>query len=106
MDGTASKTIHGSRLCRCFVVITSRGIAVQQVKLPLCSLLKLTLEESGKETADKNGDLITYGRSFISNPDLLTRLEKDIPLSKYDRATFYVSGDGSGVGYADYPFVQ
>ncbi|SJL10816.1 related to NADH:flavin oxidoreductase/12-oxophytodienoate reductase [Armillaria ostoyae] len=62
--------------------------------------------ESGMETAEEKGDLIAYGRWYISNPDLLTRLEKNIPLSKYDRPTFYVSGDTSGVGFTDYPFAQ
>ncbi|KAK0189366.1 hypothetical protein F5146DRAFT_624089 [Armillaria mellea] len=62
--------------------------------------------ESGMKTADEKGDLIAYGRWYISNPDLSMRLEKNIPLSKYDRPTFYVSGDTSGVGFTDYPFAQ
>ncbi|KAK0205882.1 hypothetical protein DFS33DRAFT_1272472 [Desarmillaria ectypa] len=62
--------------------------------------------ESGIETADKKGDLIAYGRWYVSNPDLPTRLEKNIPLTKYDRPTFYVAGDTSGVGFIDYPFAQ
>ncbi|KAG7441249.1 FMN-linked oxidoreductase [Guyanagaster necrorhizus] len=62
--------------------------------------------ESGIETADEKGDLIAYGRWYISNPDLPTRLEKNIPFTKYDRPTFYVSGDTSGVGFTDYPFAE
>ncbi|KAK0445625.1 uncharacterized protein EV420DRAFT_1717322 [Desarmillaria tabescens] len=62
--------------------------------------------DSGTQTADEKGDLIAYGRWYISNPDLPTRLEKNIPLAKYDRPTFYVSGDTSGVGFTDYPFAQ
>ncbi|SCU84540.1 LAFA_0D10528g1_1 [Lachancea sp. 'fantastica'] len=44
--------------------------------------------------------LIGYGRLFISNPDLVTRLEKGLPLNSYDRATFYAPGPE---GYVDYP---
>ncbi|KAK0216371.1 hypothetical protein IW262DRAFT_1475400 [Armillaria fumosa] len=62
--------------------------------------------DSGIETADEKGDLIAYGRWYISNPDLSTRLEKNIPLSKYDRPTFYISGDTTGKGFTDYPFAQ
>ncbi|KAK0445624.1 uncharacterized protein EV420DRAFT_1648345 [Desarmillaria tabescens] len=60
--------------------------------------------ETGMQIADEKGDLIAYGRWFISNPDLPTRLERNIPLTKYDHSTFYMPGDASGVGYTDYPF--
>ncbi|PBK87111.1 FMN-linked oxidoreductase [Armillaria gallica] len=62
--------------------------------------------ESGIETADGKGDLIAYGRWYISNPDLPARLEKNIPLTKYDRSTFYMPGDTSGVGFTDYSFAS
>ncbi|KAF8891002.1 hypothetical protein BD779DRAFT_1671128 [Infundibulicybe gibba] len=38
--------------------------------------------------AEHRGDLIAFGRSFISNPDLPKRLQKDIPLTPYNRKTF------------------
>ncbi|CAI4956678.1 CFC_HP_G0068190.mRNA.1.CDS.1 [Saccharomyces cerevisiae] len=44
--------------------------------------------------------LIGYGRFFISNPDLVYRLEEGLPLNKYDRSTFYTM---SAEGYTDYP---
>jgi N-ethylmaleimide reductase len=46
-------------------------------------------------------DAIAFGRIFISNPDLPKRLAQDLPLTPYDRATFY---GGSAKGYTDYPF--
>ncbi|THH17930.1 hypothetical protein EW146_g2975 [Bondarzewia mesenterica] len=58
--------------------------------------------EEAIKTADKKGGLIVFGRDFISNPDLPLRLLKGIPLSGYDRATFYIQ-DGVK-GYIDYPF--
>lgn len=34
-------------------------------------------------------DLVAFGRHFTSNPDLVDRLLGDVPLTKYDRRTFY-----------------
>ncbi|KAI9329715.1 putative NADH-dependent flavin oxidoreductase [Obelidium mucronatum] len=53
------------------------------------------------EAAVKEGrsDLVAFGRYFISNPDLVTRIQKGLPLAKYDRSTFQV---GEEVGYTDY----
>ncbi|WP_408903050.1 alkene reductase [Methylobacterium radiotolerans] len=45
-------------------------------------------------------DLVAFGRRFISNPDLVRRLREDLPLSPYDRSTFY---GGDWRGYTDYP---
>ena len=44
-------------------------------------------------------DAVAFGRIFISNPDLPRRLELDLPLTPYDRSTFY---GGSAKGYTDY----
>ncbi|KZV18987.1 12-oxophytodienoate reductase 3 [Dorcoceras hygrometricum] len=49
-------------------------------------------------------DLVAYGRSFISNPDLVKRLEINAPLNRYIRATFYTHDPV--VGYTDYPFLR
>ena len=45
-------------------------------------------------------DLIAFGKSFISNPDLAARLNQDGPYNTPDRATFY---GGHATGYTDYP---
>ncbi|KAF5352997.1 hypothetical protein D9758_007919 [Tetrapyrgos nigripes] len=58
------------------------------------------------ETADKRRDIIAFGRRFIANPDLPYRLEHNIPLNDYDRATFYVPNSIDPKGYTDYPFVD
>ena len=47
-----------------------------------------------------DADLVAFGRDFISNPDLPERLRRNLPLSAYDRATFY---GGDARGYNDYP---
>lgn len=48
-------------------------------------------------------DAITFGRLFISNPDLPERLEKGVSLNEPDQDTFY---GGGAEGYTDYPFLS
>ncbi|KAF9608578.1 hypothetical protein IFM89_010010 [Coptis chinensis] len=60
--------------------------------------------ELGMEAlANGDADLVSYGRQFISNPDLVLRFKVNAPLNRYIRATFYTQD--SVVGYTDYPFL-
>ncbi|GGD85848.1 alkene reductase [Aureimonas endophytica] len=45
-------------------------------------------------------DLACFGRPFIANPDLVTRLRLGAPLNEIDRDTLY---GGDARGYIDYP---
>lgn len=45
-------------------------------------------------------DLIAFGRPFIANPDLVTRLTQNAPLNEPIQTTFY---GGGAEGYTDYP---
>ena len=45
-------------------------------------------------------DLIAFGRPFISNPDLVERMEKGLALTPPDFSSFYTPG---AKGYTDYP---
>jgi N-ethylmaleimide reductase len=47
----------------------------------------------------QRGDLVAFGRPFISNPDLVERLRNGSPLTAPDPATFYTPGEK---GYTDY----
>jgi N-ethylmaleimide reductase len=49
---------------------------------------------------DKRGDLVAFGRPFLANPRLVTKLQKRAPLANPDFATFYTPGEK---GYTDYP---
>lgn len=51
-----------------------------------------------------DADLVSYGRLFISNPDLVERFRVNAPLNRYVRATFYTHDPV--VGYTDYPFLD
>jgi N-ethylmaleimide reductase len=48
-------------------------------------------------------DLVSFGRLFLTNPDLPKRFEKGGPFNKPDPSTFY---GGDERGYTDYPFLE
>ncbi|CDS52825.1 Oxidoreductase, FMN-binding [Polaromonas sp. CG9_12] len=60
---------------------------------------KTTAEQALKDGAD----LVAFGKPFIANPDLVTRLRLDAPLNEPDKATFY---GGGAEGYTDYPVLS
>lgn len=45
-------------------------------------------------------DVVSFGRPFIANPDLVRRLKEKAPLNTIDPATLY---GGGAAGYTDYP---
>ncbi|KAM7515324.1 hypothetical protein LguiA_004907 [Lonicera macranthoides] len=61
-------------------------------------------EDGNKAVAEKQTDLVAYGRWFLANPDLPERFERNAPLNKYNRGTFYVAEPV--IGYTDYPFLE
>ncbi|SCV00521.1 LANO_0F07272g1_1 [Lachancea nothofagi CBS 11611] len=71
-------------------------------KGPIIRAGNYALDPKAALTAVEHDDrtLIGYGRLFISNPDLVTRIEQGLPLNRYDRDTFYAFTDK---GYTDYP---
>ncbi|MFJ6636464.1 alkene reductase [Streptomyces sp. NPDC091376] len=48
-------------------------------------------------------DLISFGRAFIANPDLVERLRLGLPIAPVDETTYYQGGDA---GYLTYPAYQ
>lgn len=52
---------------------------------------------------EDKADAITFGRPFISNPDLVQRLAEGAALAPDDRATWYSQGPE---GYIDYPALR
>jgi len=51
-----------------------------------------------------DADLVSYGRLFLANPDLVLRFKLNAPLNRYIRDTFYTQDPV--VGYTDYPFLS
>lgn len=48
---------------------------------------------------EKKGDLVAFGKPFISNPELVSKLQKGADLIPPDPSTFYTPGEK---GYTDY----
>lgn len=96
VEGNAGDVKHGGR-----IVPTST----------FRQLFKRTLIVNGgydraraEEVLEKAGaDLISFGTTYLSNPDLPRRFKEGKPLNKPDTATFYGGGEK---GYADYPFLD
>jgi len=60
--------------------------------------------EMGETVLQENSaDFVAYGRLFLANPDLPKRFALDATLNRYDRNTFYSSGEQ---GYTDYPGIE
>lgn len=61
---------------------------------------------SARQKADEEAEkdrqgLVAFGRTFLSNPDLPTRIQRLLPVTKYIRDLFYEVGKAEG--YVDYP---
>jgi N-ethylmaleimide reductase len=55
------------------------------------------------ELEEGKGELVAFGRQFISNPDLVKRIVSGVELAQPDFATFYTPGEK---GYTDYPILD
>ncbi|MDX3852142.1 alkene reductase [Streptomyces sp. AK02-01A] len=70
-------------------------------------VLPMAAKQTGRDDADRwlglGADLISFGRAFIANPDLVERLRGGLPTAPVDEATYYQGGDQ---GYLTYPTYQ
>ncbi|KAH9003661.1 hypothetical protein EDB86DRAFT_2264245 [Lactarius hatsudake] len=57
--------------------------------------------DTAVEVVEKEGGLVSFGRYFISNPDLPRRLRENIKLALSEPKTWWAQG---AEGYIDYPF--
>ena len=69
---------------------------------PRTFILAGGFDRAAAETALRDGrcDLVAFGRPFLANRDLVTRLQRGVALNAPDFATFYTPGPK---GYTDYP---
>ncbi|MDE3012355.1 MAG: alkene reductase [Pseudomonadota bacterium] len=61
-----------------------------------------TGERAAQAIASGRVDAVAFGKAFIANPDLVTRLQLGAALNQADQATFY---GGDAKGYTDYPLL-
>ena len=62
-----------------------------------------TRELADKVIAAGDADLVSFGRPFIANPDLVERLQTGAPLADAPKEYWY---GGGAVGYSDWPGMQ
>ncbi len=64
---------------------------------------KFTLQTAQQELDSGNADAISFGKDFIANPDLPSRLRHDVALNAWQTESFYGYGmQDQTVGYTDY----
>lgn len=61
-----------------------------------------TRAEAMEAVASGRADMVSFGRPFVSNPDLVRRLREDAPLTPLLTDKLY---GGGAEGYIDYPFL-
>jgi N-ethylmaleimide reductase len=71
-------------------------------KGPLVLNSDLTPETAQALLASGRADAVSFGRPFISNPDLPLRIARGLALAPYDKGAFYTQG---AEGYVDYPAI-
>lgn len=59
-----------------------------------------SLEEANEAIDNGDGDAVSFGRLYISNPDLVERLRSGAKLARLDASTLYTPGPE---GFTDYP---
>ncbi|TBW35217.1 alkene reductase [Siculibacillus lacustris] len=64
---------------------------------------KFTKASAEAAIAAGRADAVSWGKSYIANPDLVTRLRLDAPLQEIDFSTAYGIGGIGPKGYTDYP---
>jgi N-ethylmaleimide reductase len=62
-----------------------------------------TPEKAAAAVAGGHADLVAFGRAYLGNPDLVTRVRLGIPLVRSDAKTWY---GGAAKGYTDYPLAS
>jgi N-ethylmaleimide reductase len=66
-------------------------------------------KEKGNQTiASGDAQLVSYGRPYLANPDLVNRFKQDASLNEPNPRTFYGVGDSkdANIGYTDYSFLE
>ena len=70
---------------------------------PVIANEKFTPESAEAAIAEGRADAVSWGKAFISNPDLVARIKAGAPFAELDMATIYGVGGLGPKGYTDYP---
>jgi N-ethylmaleimide reductase len=58
--------------------------------------------EAAERWLARGADLVSFGRAFISNPDLVERMRRGLPLTAHDPDHWYTGGDTGYLGFSSY----
>ncbi|MCX4696302.1 alkene reductase [Streptomyces sp. NBC_01408] len=71
-------------------------------------VLPMGPKQAGRDDADHwlglGADLISFGRAFLANPDLVERLRRGLPIAPADEATYYQGGDAGYLTYSAHQY--
>jgi N-ethylmaleimide reductase len=71
-------------------------------------VLPMGPEQTSRDDADHwlglGADLISFGRAFLANPDLVERLRGGLPIAPVDEATYYQGGDAGYLTYSAHQY--
>ncbi|MET7685003.1 alkene reductase [Streptomyces sp. NPDC005423] len=71
-------------------------------------VLPMGPKQTGRDDADHwlglGADLISFGRAFVANPDLVERLRCGLPIAPADEATYYQGGDSGYLTYSAHQY--
>jgi len=66
----------------------------------------LSFERAQAVLSTGKADAVSFGRSFVGNPDLVARFRQGAALAKPERATLYTGLGDDRRGYTDYPLMH
>jgi N-ethylmaleimide reductase len=71
-------------------------------------VLPMGPKQTSRDDADHwlglGADLISFGRAFLANPDLVERLRGGLPIAPVDEATYYQGGDAGYLTYSAHQY--
>ncbi|TDT98154.1 N-ethylmaleimide reductase [Streptomyces sp. 846.5] len=71
-------------------------------------VLPLGPKQTDRDDADRwlglGADLISFGRAFLANPDLVERLRRGLPIAPAEEATYYQGEDAGYLTYSAYQY--
>jgi len=76
------------------------ALAREHFSGPLILNESYTAAEAETALDAKQGAAVSFARAYIANPDLVRRMQEDLPLAELDPKTLYTPG---AAGYTDYP---
>ena len=71
-------------------------------------VLPMGPKQTSRDDADHwlglGADLVSFGRAFLANPDLVERLRGGLPIAPVDEATYYQGGDAGYLTYSAHQY--